>query len=279
MRFIGMAICACFMLFSCTTIPDQPVEDTSTPPVIEPILFTPVRNYYMKEKTSDDYPIYFYTFGDQASFDKVLGAARVAQNQITKIDFSKEVAVLMVLPISKTEKKIVVDDVTFRKNNIDVHYHIEERKERAFAAVTTYIFKIKRPETLLDFYFYPENQGPTRVPFGMRVENSPISVADVEARYLGTYKGIVPCASCMGIETELSLKKEGTFILKQTYLGRGTETYKETGQWTLSNDLSSVRLEYQSTHAHYFFIDPHTIEQMDLEGNRIRSDLNYKLTR
>lgn len=37
--------------------------------------------------------------------------------------------------------------------------------------------------------------------------------------WIGTYKGIVPCPHCSGIETELTLDLNHQFVLKQTFLG------------------------------------------------------------
>lgn len=38
--------------------------------------------------------------------------------------------------------------------------------------------------------------------------------------YAGVYKGVTPCADCEGIETELTLKMDSTFVLSQKYLGK-----------------------------------------------------------
>ena len=37
----------------------------------------------------------------------------------------------------------------------------------------------------------------------------------------GTYKGILPCADCEGIKTELELNSDKTYEIKETYLGKG----------------------------------------------------------
>jgi len=37
----------------------------------------------------------------------------------------------------------------------------------------------------------------------------------------GVYVGTTPCANCEGIETELSLGKDKTFVLKTKYVGKG----------------------------------------------------------
>ena len=39
----------------------------------------------------------------------------------------------------------------------------------------------------------------------------------------GVYVGTTPCANCEGIETELTLGKDKTFVLKTKYIGKGAE--------------------------------------------------------
>ena len=38
--------------------------------------------------------------------------------------------------------------------------------------------------------------------------------------WAGTYFNVLPCASCEGIETWVTLNQDGTFQLKTNYLGR-----------------------------------------------------------
>lgn len=38
----------------------------------------------------------------------------------------------------------------------------------------------------------------------------------------GTYKGILPCADCEGIETEIVLNADQTYVLTRKYLGKGS---------------------------------------------------------
>ena len=63
--------------------------------------------------------------------------------------------------------------------------------------------------------------------------------------WVGTYYGILPCASCPGIETTLELKSDQTFELKTIYQDTNTKPIVEKGnfdwhkignQVTLKND-------------------------------------------
>ena len=50
--------------------------------------------------------------------------------------------------------------------------------------------------------------------------------------YLGTYKGILPCADCEGIETTITLNKDETYTSTVKYLGKSSEEIKEIGDFT-----------------------------------------------
>jgi uncharacterized lipoprotein NlpE involved in copper resistance len=58
-----------------------------------------------------------------------------------------------------------------------------------------------------------------------------------EPLVLGPYEGVLPCADCPGIRTELTLRRkaagwaEGTYRLVETYLDRGSPQVTQ-GEWT-----------------------------------------------
>ena len=58
----------------------------------------------------------------------------------------------------------------------------------------------------------------------------------------GTYKGITPCADCDGIETELVLNKDLTYVIKTKYLGKGDgKTLEESGNFVLIKAAAVLR--------------------------------------
>lgn len=48
----------------------------------------------------------------------------------------------------------------------------------------------------------------------------------------GRYTGLVPCASCPGIETTLTLNEAGYFTLRETYQNETRDSHLEEGQFT-----------------------------------------------
>src|SRR5436190_19861441 len=50
--------------------------------------------------------------------------------------------------------------------------------------------------------------------------------------YIGTYKGILPCADCKGLDTEIAINENGTFCIKTKYEGKGDKIFELKGNFT-----------------------------------------------
>lgn len=96
----------------------------------------------------------------------------------------------------------------------------------------------------------------------------------------GTYSGILPCADCSGIETELTLNADNTFVLTTSYLGK-QDTEKNTLEGKFEWNRNEVNLlgikkgERPTTYK----VEENRIRQLDMKGNIITGDLaqNYVL--
>lgn len=102
------------------------------------------------------------------------------------------------------------------------------------------------------------------------------------------FVGVLPCESCEGIRTELELRPDGTFTIKETYLGKiATEPYSQAGNWTTlrgnARDLKAVM--YTINHdrlagsRNFLLLADGNIKQLDSQQNEIKSDANYTLER
>ncbi|WP_111668745.1 copper resistance protein NlpE [Algoriphagus litoralis] len=91
----------------------------------------------------------------------------------------------------------------------------------------------------------------------------------------GTYFNTLPCASCEGIETWVTLNQDGTFELKTNYLGLNDareETF--TGKFTWDPTGSMVQLEGLIGDAPgKYKVGENQIWHLDQEGNRIEGSL------
>ncbi|WP_158838492.1 copper resistance protein NlpE [Polaribacter sp. L3A8] len=91
----------------------------------------------------------------------------------------------------------------------------------------------------------------------------------------GVYQGEFPCGDCTGIDNKMTLNTDSTFVLEKVYKGKGNGTiFKESGKYTVTEgqlvlDLKASPFKYK--------IDENYIELLDIDGNIIKSDLNYKL--
>lgn len=91
----------------------------------------------------------------------------------------------------------------------------------------------------------------------------------------GVYKGDFPCGNCIGIANTMTLNSDGTFVLENIYKGKGDEkVFKESGNYKIENGqviLSKKERPFK------YAIGENYIELLDIDGKKIKSDLNYKL--
>jgi heat shock protein HslJ len=97
----------------------------------------------------------------------------------------------------------------------------------------------------------------------------------------GTYTGLLPCASCEGIRTDLVLNDDMTFVLTTFYVGENDDEIVETGSFTWNDAGNTVVLDGLTDRPNQFFVGENMLFQLDMDGNRITGDMAdaYKLTR
>jgi len=94
--------------------------------------------------------------------------------------------------------------------------------------------------------------------------------------FWGTYKGVVPCADCEGIETTIELKADETFVVRTVYLGKSNEVFTSSGHYHWSEDGRSIHLHGVENGPSYYFVGENQLIQLDMEGNRITGELAEK---
>ncbi len=91
-----------------------------------------------------------------------------------------------------------------------------------------------------------------------------------------SWRGVLPCADCEGIETSLFLEKDGSWVMNQRYQGgKGPATFGSYGNWARTAD--KLILTDTGGHKTYFRAKGEALEMLDQEGNPITSQLNYTL--
>ncbi len=91
-----------------------------------------------------------------------------------------------------------------------------------------------------------------------------------------SYFGVLPCANCPGIETQLDLLEGGTYFLTQTYQDRDDATFSQMGLWEIEGDRLILHHGQHDTLI-YFANETGGWLQADTLGNPIVSQLNYNL--
>lgn len=100
--------------------------------------------------------------------------------------------------------------------------------------------------------------------------------------WAGSYQGILPCASCEGIKTTLTLSADGQFQLQSIYLGEEPDNeFNETGRFSWDTSGGKIRLESESQENRWFRVEENAVRQLDQQGELITGDLaeHYRLAK
>ena len=100
----------------------------------------------------------------------------------------------------------------------------------------------------------------------------------------GSYSGITPCASCEGIKTQLTLKRDNRYILQSEYLGRSDKTFIEQGRFEWNSNGSKITLKPQPANKQagkQFLVGENQLFMLDRVGERITGALadSYRLVK
>ena len=98
----------------------------------------------------------------------------------------------------------------------------------------------------------------------------------------GTYKGVIPCADCEGIETIITLNKDLTYVVKTKYLGKGDgKVFEEKGSFVWDKSGGNIALNGGKGGPSQYKVGENQLIQLDMEGKIITGDLaeKYVLTR
>ncbi len=96
----------------------------------------------------------------------------------------------------------------------------------------------------------------------------------------GRYAGLLPCADCEGIQTQLTLNADKTYVLEEHYVknGRALHLSKATGRFQFdAKKPSLIRLENTSPTRVYFIGEGYAEARDAQSRDKISSQLNYRL--
>ncbi|MGR3971264.1 copper resistance protein NlpE [Shewanella sp. 1180_01] len=112
-----------------------------------------------------------------------------------------------------------------------------------------------------------QTEAATTVPVGDTSQNS--------LDWAGSYEGVLPCASCEGIQTLITLQADNRFVQETVYLGKDEKIFKLIGKAVWDEKGQKITLDDGTQ---YLVGENHLI-MLDTEGQRITGDLaaNYVL--
>ena len=99
-----------------------------------------------------------------------------------------------------------------------------------------------------------------------------------------TFAGVMPCADCPGVAQTLTLRADGLYRLRRTYLGKPDGPYSELGRWKL-NAAGTLLMLRGETDTLLFAVAPSggegedMLRLLDRRGQPIESDANLALRR
>lgn len=89
--------------------------------------------------------------------------------------------------------------------------------------------------------------------------------------WAGIYSGVIPCADCEGIETELTINSDLTYTLISTYLGKEpmiSDTIKGTFSWENGNII-----HLSNGHPFKFKVEEDQVRILDSAHNPVKGEL------
>jgi uncharacterized lipoprotein NlpE involved in copper resistance len=95
---------------------------------------------------------------------------------------------------------------------------------------------------------------------------------ELSLNWAGVYSGVTPAADGPGIEVQLALNANKTFILQYHYVDKGDNIFIQEGNFTWNKAGDSIILDIENTPP-YYKVEENKLIQLDMQGKRITGDL------
>ena len=92
--------------------------------------------------------------------------------------------------------------------------------------------------------------------------------------WAGIYQGVLPCADCEGIKTQIVLNKDLSYALETSYIGKNEKVFKTQGTFKWDENGSKITLDNENKQIYQ--VGENRIFHLDKDGNRITGDLADK---
>lgn len=90
--------------------------------------------------------------------------------------------------------------------------------------------------------------------------------------WAGVYRGVLPCADCEGIQTEITLNTDDTYSITRKYLGKSEEIFKEQGRflWDASGGKITLQVNGEPDRHAQYRVGENQLAKLDEEGQIIQ---------
>ena len=110
-----------------------------------------------------------------------------------------------------------------------------------------------------------------------------LSACKSKTNWAGTYSGIIPCADCPGIETQITLNTDNTYQIRRKYQDKAEDVFQTSGifQWNADKSIITLGNLNAAQFPTMYKLGKGSLIQLDLNGNVITGNLaqNYVLTK
>lgn len=105
------------------------------------------------------------------------------------------------------------------------------------------------------------------------IENVAAHNAKNSLDYIGTYKGILPCADCEGLETTICINENNTYNIKTHYQGKGEKVFEQKGTFSWNKAGNTIVLDEVKNGPSQYFLGENKLIQLDMSGKKITGEL------
>ena len=91
--------------------------------------------------------------------------------------------------------------------------------------------------------------------------------------WAGSYSGVLPCTSCPGIDTLITLHEDGTFERSLLYIDEAPVPETDSGTFTWSDSGGAITLNAGDGDAQQYQVGENALIQLDRNGERFTGDL------
>ncbi len=156
-----------------------------------------------------------------------------------------------------------------------------KRKLLLLAVLSPFAFAACKPQTPPEPMATASEAAPADEPAPADDADPPSEAPFDTKGFAGVFSGTLPCADCPGIDTEITLNRDGTYTLHQVYRDRGG-SFDSDGTWTAEENGTRVRLDpnSKSEDDRLFAVVSHDqVDQLDLEGKPLETQAPHSLKR